>query len=229
MGSETSNTGSRFLRAQRALTGDALEPLVAAISVALSGGVAWYWTYRGQCHPEAFLEAAVYRGLPMLLVLLTFNGLAMALVISRLVDGFRRRQPIRVVVRCVALILLGVSTAWHIPRQPGYISFTEGLRAWAASAADIGAIASWVQHVGGAYDGVIPEREWPPAVSDLASHDVSLRRCAGGPSVLRIAWGSGFGHFGLDVAPAGLDTAGLADGEYVQWVESRAYVWHEVQ
>ena len=120
--------------------------------------------------------------------------------------------------------------------QPGYKPFTHGFRARIRSEADIEDIRDWLRTLSKEdYTGenfIAPQSKFPESFKVLKPRYVNLDMDKNGNPKVRLAWGGGFGHWGVEIGMEDMEIPPSdfsQDGEYRLPLQPGAYVWHELQ
>jgi len=146
-----------------------------------------------------------------------------------------RSTQIGISILVITLLVLPL----FIPIQlysPGYKPFTHGFRERMRSKADIEAIRDWLKRRGKKEPTGDTVRfilyGWPKSVKVLEPRYVSLDMDKNGNPKVRLHWGGGFGHWGVEIGMEDMETP-ESDfsryGEYRLPLQPGAYVWHELQ
>jgi len=120
--------------------------------------------------------------------------------------------------------------------QPGYKPFTHGFRARMRSKADIEAIRDWMNTLSKedctAENFIAPQSKFPESFKVLKPRYVNLDMDKNGNPKVRLTWGGGFGHWGIEIGMEDMEVPPSdfsCFGEYRLPLESGVYVWHELQ
>ena len=140
---------------------------------------------------------------------------------------------ISILVTTIPFLPLVVFTKLY---SPGYKPFTYGFRERMRSKADIEDIRDWLKRRGKkepAGDTVrFISYGWPKSVKVLNPSYVNLDIDKNGNPKVRLTWGGGFGHWGVEI---GMEDMEIPQSDFSQFGEYRlplepgAYVWHELQ
>ena len=120
--------------------------------------------------------------------------------------------------------------------SPGYKPFTYGFRERMRSKADIEDIREWLKRRGKKESTGDTVRfisyGWPKSVKVLNPNYVNLDIDENGNPKVRLTWGGGFGHWGVEIGMEDMEIP-ISDfsqfGEYRLPLEPGVYVWHELQ
>jgi len=152
----------------------------------------------------------------------------------------RKKRLIRITQIGILILLITIYfLALFIPIQlysPGYKPFTYGFRERMRSKADIEDIRDWLKR----RDKREPTGDtvryisygWPKSVKVLKPRYVNLDLDENGNPKVRLTWGGGFGHWGVEIGMEDVETP-PSDfsqfGEYRLPLEPGVYIWHELQ
>jgi hypothetical protein len=206
--------------------------------------------------------------LVMLLVLLFVPAALCLLVLgARMSATWPKRIHNKARLRLLrTLTAIGVVSGLVLPftplRPPGYKTYAAGFRRYMRSEADLPAIRYWLSSLdandlremkasqyGG--DGSRPRGPnaiaWPSAIARLHPGYVELDTTKDGQPKIRLTWGGGFGHWGAEIGPEGMEVPATLErkgeefgppghrytvydtGEYRLPFAPGAYVWYEIQ
>jgi len=118
--------------------------------------------------------------------------------------------------------------------MPGYKPFTYGFRDRIRSKADIEDIQNWSKTLSkkDCIDNRILSDKWPESLRELNPKYVFFSTDENGNPKVRLTWGSGFGHWGVEI---GMEDMKIPPSDFSQYGEYRlplepgVYVWHELQ
>ncbi len=120
--------------------------------------------------------------------------------------------------------------------QPGYKPFTHGFRDRIRSRADIPAIRAWLRTLSKEdYTGenfIAPQSKFPESFKVLKPRYVNLDMDKNGNPKVRLTWGGGFGHWGIEIGMEDMEIPPSDFSDYREYrlpLEPGAYVWHELQ
>lgn len=122
------------------------------------------------------------------------------------------------------------------PYSPTYKPFTSGFADRMRSKADVGAIRDWLKTLTKEeFTGETANRSfgpYPKAVAALKPRYVNLDLDDNGNPKVRITWGGGFGHWGIEIGMPDMmipSSDPRQFGEYRIPIQPGMYAWHELQ
>ncbi len=127
----------------------------------------------------------------------------------------------------ISISILIAITLWFgtVGYKPGFIPFTRGLHDWAQQHVLVTDIRRWAASLNQSPREIVDSSTWPPTVAALQPSWGVYEA----PDTVRLAWGSGFGHWGIVVGPVGTQNLVFPGGEYTVTLDPGSYVWHEKQ
>ena len=164
---------------------------------------------------------------------LAWSALVWASVVSIVLLGIRfvrRRRKDRVMVmglRAVVLAMWIAAAGYAIfSGKPHIVTFMEGFRDRMLAEADVTLIRGWAlenqQSVWWKSNSIVPASNWPKCIVRLSPSVVIIEKEQEESWVVRLSWGSGFMHWGIDVGPPETPTSG--EGLVMQ-LQPGVYVW----
>ncbi len=223
--------------------------LATLIILAPSGGIS-YLSGRFDV-PLDFLVVcvlAIWMTSPLMIVITIFPfvviGFFAIIGAVRLISNWNRYANKKRLIRITQIgISILVTTIPFLPLvvftklySPGYKPFTYGFRERMRSKADIEDIRDWLKRrrkeesTGDTVRFI--SYGWPKSVKVLNPGYVNFDIDENGNPKVRLTWGGGFGHWGVEIGMEDMETP-LSDfsqfGEYRLPLEPGAYVWHELQ
>ena len=152
---------------------------------------------------------------------------------KRLIKTLQIGIPIIFIASLIMSIFTPIEThLW----QPGYKPFTHGFKERIRSEADIEDIRDWLRTLSKEdYTGenfIAPQSKFPESFKVLKPRYVNLDMDKNGNPKVRLTWGGGFGHWGVEIGMEDMEIPPSdfsQDGEYRLPLQPGAYVWHELQ
>lgn len=185
---------------------------------------------------------------PLIIVITIFLFVVMVLFailgIIRSISNWHRyanrKRLIRIIQSVILILVITVpSLCFFISidlYSPGYKPFTYGFRDQMRSRADIKDIRDWLKTLGKddciGNTGRLPYSKLSKSVKVLKPRYVNLDMDKNGNPKVRLTWGGGFGHWGIEIGMEDMEIppSDFSDyGEYRLPLEPGAYVWHELQ
>jgi hypothetical protein len=182
-----------------------------------------YWYYMGY---EAQLgDYMLLAGSSFVLV----SVVSVVLLCIRFVRRLRKDRIMVVSLRAVSLAIWITAAGYVLfSSEPHIVNFMEGFRDRMLAEADVASIREWAlenqQNLWWKSNSVVPASNWPQCILRLSPRDVIIEKDQGKKWIVRLFWGTGFMHWGIDIGPPEMPTPTSGD-ELVMQLQSGVYVW----
>jgi len=223
--------------------------LATLIILAPTGGIS-YLSGRFNVPLDFFVVfvLAVWMTSPLMIIIIIFLfvviGFFAIIGAVRLISNWNRytnrKRLIRIIQIVISIVVITVpSLSFLIPIElysPGYKPFTYGFRERMRGKTDIEDIRDWLKTLSKedciGNTGRLPYSKLSKSLKVLNPKYVFFSTDENGNPKVRLAWGSGFGHWGVEIGMEDMEipSSDFSDyGEYRLPLEPGAYVWHELQ
>ncbi len=209
------------------LSRDVLVFLVATGAILCARFLDLRWRYEEGFHFDRYAGGLPPSMLAFPLSLLLVMA-CMALIGVRLQRGLKKPEAqvqcaFRGALLCSIIVVVMVV---FMTVEPGYVTFTQGFRDRILRESVLAELHPWAHAVAvDPKDGMIPVDDLPQQVRGLSPAFAEVLP----DGSVRITWGGGFGHWGVEISPRENPREGFIDGELHIPLDHASSAWHEVQ